>query len=50
MKKSEEKRYKENPVLNSLKKENWVLILQTQDLNIDQVNKPYVNLIQDLFA
>jgi len=34
-------------VLDSLKKENQVLILQTQDLRVGQANEPCIRLIQE---
>jgi len=38
---------KEGPVLDSLKKWNQVLILQTQDLRVDQEGEPYIRFIQE---
>ena len=38
---------KEGPVLDSLKKWNRVLILQTQDLRVDQEGEPYIRFTQE---
>ena len=41
------KKDKEGPELGSFKNRNQVLILQTQDLKVGQVNKPYIGLIHE---